>query len=180
MLVGPDNGLLIPALESFGGPAEVVDISLSPFRLEPVSASFHGRDVFAPVAAHLASGATLSEAGEEADAASLQPSPLPSPEFGDDGVLTQVVAVDRFGNAALNLSHEDLPRTGLRLGSPVRMRAGDIDRELPFALTFSDVKAGEAILYEDSYRAVAVAVNRGSAAEQLALQPGVEVRLSPA
>ena len=103
VLVGPDNGLLIPALESFGGPAEVVDISLSPFRLEPVSASFHGRDVFAPVAAHLASGATLSEAGEEVDAASLQPSPLPTPEFGDDGVLTQVVAVDRFGNAALNL-----------------------------------------------------------------------------
>ncbi len=180
VLVGPDNGLLIPALESFGGPAEVVDISLSPFRLEAVSASFHGRDVFAPVAAHLASGATLSEAGEEVDAASLQPSPLPSPEFGDDGVLTQVVAVDRFGNAALNLSHEDLPRTGLRLGRPVRMVAGDIDRELPFALTFSDVEVGEAILYEDSYRAVAVAVNRGSAAEQLALQPGVEVRLSPA
>src|SRR5919199_3156705 len=63
LLVGPDNGLLLPAAERFGGVAEAVDVSASPWRLEPVSATFHGRDVFAPVAARLAGGAALAEAG---------------------------------------------------------------------------------------------------------------------
>ncbi len=180
ILVGPDNGLLIPAIERFGGAADCVDISLSPLRLEPVSASFHGRDLFAPVAAHVAAGADVGAVGEPIEASTLEPSPLPTPEFTGADVVAQVVASDRFGNASLNLSHEDLPRTGLRLGSPVRLVSGDEDRELPFALTFSDVAAGEPILYEDSYRWLAVAVNRGSARESLGLHPGAVVRLSPA
>ena len=63
VLVGPDNGLLWPAVEHLGGAVEAVDVSLSEFRLEPISATFHGRDVFAPVAAHLALGASLPDAG---------------------------------------------------------------------------------------------------------------------
>ena len=124
ILVGPDNGLLTPAAERLGGAAEAVDISLSEFRLEPVSATFHGRDLFAPVAAHLAAGAALADAGEPIDPASLAPSPLPSPGLDGAGATAHVVGVDRFGNVALDVEHEHLPRTGLRLGHPVVVSAG--------------------------------------------------------
>src|SRR5918999_1729963 len=83
-LVGPDNGLLAPSIERFGGAARAIDLSRSPFRLEPVSATFHGRDLFAPVAAHLAIGARLDEAGEKFDPAELTALELPRPEVGPD------------------------------------------------------------------------------------------------
>jgi S-adenosyl-L-methionine hydrolase (adenosine-forming) len=180
VLVGPDNGLLAPAIERFGGAAEAVDVSLSPFRLEPVAATFHGRDLFAPVAARLALGAGLGEAGDPVEVGSLAPSPLPAPRFEESEVIAHVVAVDAFGNASLDLGHEELPRTGLRLGRPVQVEVAGTSRELPYSLTFSDVPPGTPILYEDAYRALAIAVNRGSAAEELGLEPGTEVALRQA
>ena len=180
VLVGPDNGLLAPAIEVLGGAVAAVDVSLSPFRLEPVAATFHGRDLFAPVAAQLALGASLEDAGEPLELEALAPSPLPTPRFDEAGVTAHVVAVDGYGNASLNVGHAELPRTGLRLGRPVRLEAAGTSRELPYALTFSDVPPGELVVYEDAYRALALAVNRGNAAEALGLEPGAEVRLRPA
>jgi len=177
ILVGPDNGLLTAAAERLGGAREAVDISLSPFRLEPVSATFHGRDVFAPVAARLAAGATLVDAGDAIDPASLEPSALPTPEIDADGVTAHVVGIDHFGNSALDLEHEHLPETGLRLGHPVRVAVGGTELRAAFARTFADVEPNGLILYENSYRALGLAVNRGSAAELLGLQPGLDVRL---
>jgi S-adenosyl-L-methionine hydrolase (adenosine-forming) len=177
ILVGPDNGLLTPAAQRLGGASEAVDISLSRHRLDPLSATFHGRDIFAPVAARLALGDALEEVGTPVDPATLAASPLPEPVFDGDGVVAHVVGVDTFGNAALDLEHEDLPRTGLRLGHPVRVgAAGEVVRAA-FARTFAEVAAGELLLYENSYRALELAVNRGSAAERLGLEAGSEVRL---
>lgn len=177
ILVGPDNGLLTPAAERLGGATGAVDISLSEFRLEPVSATFHGRDLFAPVAAHLAAGAALADAGEPIDPASLVPSPLPSPGLDGSGTTAHVVGVDRFGNVALDVEHEHLPRTGLRLGHPVVVSAGGAEHRAAFTLTFADVEPGALIVYESSWGALALAVNRGSAADLLGLDPGAEVRL---
>ena len=113
VLVGPDNGLLWPAIEPLGGAVEAVDVSLSPFRLEPISATFHGRDVFAPVAAHLARGAGLAEAGEEIDVGSLvRPSRRSEPAIGAGRVVAHVVSVDRYGNAALDLGRPPPARDG--------------------------------------------------------------------
>ena len=177
ILVGPDNGLLWPAIARLGGAVEAADVSLSPFRLEPISATFHGRDIFAPVAAHLAGGATLAEVGE-----ALAPDALATLEFGEPGiepgrVLAHVVYVDRYGNVALDLADRHLPETGLRMGHRVEVETGGRSRTAVFALTFADVEAGELILYEDSYRSLALALNRGSAAEALRLSPGDEVVL---
>jgi len=180
ILVGPDNGLLSPAAERLGGTAAAVDISLSPLRLEPISATFHGRDLFAPVAAHLALGAALGDAGEEIEPSSLVSLPATGPRLEGATVVAHVVLVDRYGNAALDLEHERLAKTGLRLGRPVRVQVPGSVREAPFVLTFSDAEPGELVVYEDSYRALALAVNRGSAAAELDLQPGSEVVLSPA
>lgn len=180
LLVGPDNGLLSLAASGFGGVVEAVEIGRSPHRLEPVSATFHGRDVFAPVAARLAAGAALAEAGEPLDPAELVTLELPTPRVEGDTVVAHALAVDRFGNVGLDLSHDELTRVGLRLGRPLELEAGDRRLLAWYGVTFADVAAGEALVYEDAYRSLAVAVNRGSAAELLAVQRDGELRISPA
>jgi S-adenosylmethionine hydrolase len=180
VLVGPDNGLLWPTIEQLGGAIETVDVSLSAFRLEPISATFHGRDIFAPVAAHLARGAALTDAGESIDADSLVRLEVPEPVIEANRVLAHVVSLDRFGNASLDLADRHLPETGLRLGHAVTIEAGGATHDAVFALTFADVSDGGLILYTDSYGSLAVALNRGDAAAALGLEPGSEVVLRPA
>jgi S-adenosyl-L-methionine hydrolase (adenosine-forming) len=180
LLVAPDNGLLWPAIERLGGAAEAVDVSLSPFRLQPVSATFHGRDVFAPVAARLAGGAELGEAGEPIDPRSLAALELPRAAIEADRVVAHVVLADRYGNLVLDLEDRDLPRTGLRLGRRLTVEIRGSDHGAVFTPTFADVPPGELILYEDSSRSLALAVNRGSAAEALGLDLGDQVTLWPA
>jgi S-adenosylmethionine hydrolase len=156
-----------------------VDVSLSAFRLRPVSATFHGRDVFAPVAAHLALGAELAEAGEEIDPGSLVRLEPSEPAVEEGRVIAHVVSVDRYGNLALDLADRHLPRTGLQLGRPLTVEAGGTQVRAMFARAFADAESGELILYEDSNQRLALAVNRGNAAEALELEPGNPVTLSP-
>src|SRR5436309_4487854 len=108
VLVGPDNGLLWLAIEQSGGAVEAVDIARSRFRLEPVSATFHGRDIFRPVAAQLAAGAPFAEAGEPIDPARLVTLELPRPRLEDGVLVAHALYVDRFGNVQLDARHEDL------------------------------------------------------------------------
>ena len=179
LLVGPDNGLLSLAWESSGGVDLAVDVTRSPHRLEPVSATFHGRDVFAPVAARLASGSAPADAGERIDPGTLVRVELPEPRVEDGTLLAHALTVDRFGNAGLNVSHEDLAGTQINLGATVEIEAGGERFLASHAVTFADVKPGELIVYEDAYRMLAVAINRGDAAGTLGLAPDSEVRLRP-
>jgi len=181
VLVGPDNGLLSLAWQAFGGPVDAVEIGRSPWRLEPVSATFHGRDIFAPVAARLAGGGALAEAGEPLDVDELVTLDVPRPRVEDDALVVHVVGIDRFGNLILDAVHDDLPGTGLRLGQPVELDLGDGDVvKAVFAVTFADVPAGGVILYEDAYRSLALAVNRGDAGLDLDLRRDHEIRIRPA
>jgi S-adenosylmethionine hydrolase len=192
ILVGPDNGVLSLAWEQAGGVELAVDVTRSPHRLEPVSATFHGRDVFVPVAAHLAAGAEIADAGEPVDPATLDRLKLPQPRIEGDGwVVAHATAIDGYGNVALNVSHEQLVKTGLMLGATLEVevgaeRGGGAAVQLgggrlaaPFVTTFADVPAGEALVYEDAYRMLALAINRGDAAAELGLAPDDEVRLRP-
>jgi S-adenosyl-L-methionine hydrolase (adenosine-forming) len=177
LLVGPDNGLLIPAAERFGGVLEAIEISTSPWRLEPVSATFHGRDVFAPVAARLAGGAPLASAGEPLEPAELVVLERSEPRREEHALVAHVVASDTFGNAILDAVQDDLQAAGLRLGDAIAARAGGRRVRGVVARTFSDVGAGALIVYEDAGGAVAVAVNGGDATALLGLRAGDEVRL---
>lgn len=179
LLVGPDNGLLSLAWERCGGIDLAVDITRSPHRLEPVSATFHGRDIFAPVAAQLARGAELADAGDQLDEAELQTVRLPEPRVEDGTLVGHALVVDRFGNVALNVGHEDMAGTQITLGAPVEIEVAGELYLATYAQTFADVRPGELIVYEDAYRTLAVAINRGDAAATLALRPDAELRLRP-
>jgi S-adenosyl-L-methionine hydrolase (adenosine-forming) len=179
ILVGPDNGLLSLAWERCGGVELAVDVSRSPHRLEPVSATFHGRDIFAPVAAHLARGAELADAGDPLAPGDLLAVDLPEPRVEGDALVVHALVIDRFGNASLDVSHDDLAGTGITLGGTVELEAGGERYLATYAQTFADVRPGELIVYEDAYRTLAVAINRGDAAGTLALRPDAEVRLRP-
>ncbi len=176
LLVGPDNGLLSLA---WGAVEIAVDISRSPHRLEPVSATFHGRDVFAPVAAALAGGAPIEDAGTPLAADELVRVELPEARVEDGALVGHVLTVDRFGNAGLNVSHEELAGTGITLGSTVEIEAGGEQFLAAYAGTFADVGPGELIVYEDAYRSLAIAINRGDAGATLGLRADAEVRLRP-
>jgi S-adenosyl-L-methionine hydrolase (adenosine-forming) len=179
ILVGPDNGLLSLAWDRCGGVELAVDVTRSPHRLEPVSATFHGRDIFAPVAARLARGAELADAGDPLDPGDLAVVNLPQARVEDGALVAHALVIDRFGNASLDVTHDELAGTAITLGGTVEIEAGGERYLATYAQTFADVRPGELIVYEDAYRTLAVAINRGDAAGTLALQPDAEVRLRP-
>jgi S-adenosylmethionine hydrolase len=179
LLVGPDNGLLSLAWERCGGVELAVDITRSPHRLEPVSATFHGRDLFSPVAAQLAAGAELRDAGDPLEPDALERVELPEPRRDGDTLVAHALIVDRFGNAGLNVGHAEMAGTGMTLGHTVELELRGERYLATYAQTFADVKAGELLVYEDAYRNLAVAINRGNAGATLGLRPDGELRLRP-
>jgi S-adenosylmethionine hydrolase len=180
LLVGPDNGLLLDAADRFGGVAEAMEVSASPWRLEPVSATFHGRDVFAPVAARLAAGEPLAEAGTPLDPDELVRLEPSRARVEGESLVAHVLGADGFGNVALDASHADLAGTGVRMGRPVVVRVGARRAAGVYARTFADVRLGDLLLYEDAGGALAVAVNGGDARALLGARTGDELRVEPA
>ncbi|HLH14544.1 MAG TPA: SAM-dependent chlorinase/fluorinase [Solirubrobacteraceae bacterium] len=179
VLVGPDNGLLMPAAERLGGVVEAVDIGRSPERLEPVSRTFHGRDIFAPVAAAVAAGEPLEAVGEPLDPEQLRRFGLPTAHVNDDVLTVHVLRSDTFGNLILDAAHEQLTALGVRLGDTLTVSHGGAQRVARFVATFAEVTPGELLIYEDATRMVALAVNRGSAAELLGAGPDEELTVRP-
>lgn len=180
LFVGPDNGLLPPAIDALGGPVEAVDVSTSGFRLERASATFHGRDLFAPVAAHLALGAELSEAGEPIDPDSLERTPLSRPQIEQHRAFAHADRVDRFGNISLDLCADDLAGHPLAGAGRVSVGSRSRRRTAVRASAFEQVPDGSFLFYEDSSGRMAVAVNRGDASEVLDVRVGDVVELEPA
>jgi S-adenosyl-L-methionine hydrolase (adenosine-forming) len=177
MLVGPDNGLLMPAAERLGGVAEAYELTNREYALEPVSPTFHGRDIFAPAAAHLTNGLDPAELGPALDADSLVRLELPRPEIGERRIRATCLYVDRFGNIQLNVQVDELERLNIVPGRQVEVEL-PMDRFYALAArTFAEAGTGDIILYEDAYRNIALAISRGNAAETFGVRAGTEVRL---
>jgi S-adenosylmethionine hydrolase len=170
LLVGPDNGVLVWAADALGGIDEVVELTNQDWFLGDVSRTFHGRDVFSPVAARLALGAPLSDAGRTVDPKSVVRLPDPVVAIGDGWIEAEVVTIDRFGNVQLAAPGSMLSGLGPEL------MAGSVKARR--AQTFGDAAPGELIVYEDSAGRVAVAVNGGRAVVVLSVTPGDVVRIA--
>jgi S-adenosyl-L-methionine hydrolase (adenosine-forming) len=180
LLVGPDNGLLSLAAAAGGGIVEAIDIARSPARLQPVSLTFHGRDIFAPVAATLACGEPLAAVGDPIDPAELVMLSLAAPLHGDGTLVAHVLYIDGFGNVALNAGHDQVRELGLKLGQPVELElASGARHSIQFVRTFADVGEGELMLYEDAQRRLAVAISHGDAADQLGVGADDVIRIRP-
>jgi S-adenosylmethionine hydrolase len=173
-LVGPDNGLLAPAVSMVGGADRAVALTNEAYQLPAPGPTFAGRDVFAPAAAHLANGVDLYELGDPVDPMTLLPGVLPVPSPTADGLAAEVLWVDRYGNAQLNVGADDLDgwgdRVGLRWGTDERRTARR-------AGAYDDLRGGDVGLVVDSYGLESVVVPRGSAAATLGLAAGDEVHL---
>jgi S-adenosylmethionine hydrolase len=180
VLVGPDNGLLMPAAERLAGVAEAVDIGESVERLQPVSRTFHGRDIFAPVAAALADGQPLAAVGEPLEPAQLRRMAIPTAHLGDGALTAHVLRSDTFGNLILNAANEQLLAVGAEVGDALSVAHAGTHHTAAYAATFADVTPGELLVYEDAQQMVSLAVNRGSAAKLLGADQDDELVIRPA
>ena len=180
VLVGPDNGLLLPAAQQLGGVQAVHELTSETHRLHPISTSFHGRDIFAPAAAHLVNGLPIEELGPALDPGDIVDLVIPPARPIPGGVETSVIYIDTFGNCKLaGLRMELEAVTGpMRPGRAVRIQAdGAAERHLSWEDTFGNVAVGEPILYVDSYDRLTLAVNQGNAAAQLGLDQDQAIRI---
>jgi S-adenosylmethionine hydrolase len=175
LYVGPDNGLLLPAAERFGGVAAAHELANPAYALERVSRTFHGRDLFSPAAAHLACGVPIAELGPPIALEELVRIDVPRLEVAGSEIRATVLAVDRFGNVSLNVTREQLEDVHVVPGTQVEVVVNEQEYFAVAARTFGDARPGDLILYEDSYRNVAVAVSRGSAAELLGVDEGSDL-----
>ena len=169
--VGPDNGLLAPAVAIVGGADLIVAIEDPRFRLPAEGETFHGRDVFGPAAAVLAAGeAAIDDLGPAVDPGSVAPMLIPLVETdGLGGVLGEVLWIDHFGNAQTNVTPADLESLGIEPGDELVVTAGGTDRLIRWCATYGDVESGDDLLHVDSYGQLALAVRGGRADERYPL-----------
>ena len=182
VLVGPDNGLLAPAVALVGGTSRAVELANPDYRLDAqpeLGRTFDGRDVFAPAAAHLCCGVPLSALGPAINPATLTPGMLPVSHRDGDDLVAEVLWIDRFGNCQLNLDPGDLEELA-PAGAPLQIAAGDDLRTAERVGAYAEVSAGRVGLITDSSGLVSLAVPRRSAADDLGLHEGAEVRLTTA
>ena len=177
VLIGPDNGLLVPAAAVLGGPRAAYELADEAYRLPVVSRTFHGRDVFAPAAAHVAAGVSPGRLGPPVDPATLTRLSLPVTRVGAGMVDTEVLTVDRFGNVQLDATAGDLARANLDSGSSLSVHLAERTVPAVRGEVFEDVAFGELVVLVDSAGRAAVAVCNGSAAGRLRLGVGDRVRL---
>jgi S-adenosyl-L-methionine hydrolase (adenosine-forming) len=180
VFVGPDNGLLSWAVTAAGGATRAFSLTNRELWLRQVAATFHGRDIFMPIAAHLAAGADLASAGTEIDVSELVAVPVPHSLVRDANAEGEVLTVDRFGNVQLTITASDAAEIGVKSGGTVIVRCARLRLAVPYRDTFGAVAPGELVAFTDSAGLVSLAVNGGNAAQRLGLAPGARVLITAA
>ena len=169
VFVGPDNGLLAPAVAMAGGAGTAVELTNADYHLPSPGPTFAGRDVFGPVAAHLCNGVELTDLGSTVDPLSLLPGIVPVPTVEEGAVHGEVLWVDRFGNIQLNVDPDDVAALGEKL---IVSWANDQVRRTRRVDAYASLRPGELGLVVDSYGLLALAFQQASAGDQLTLRPG--------
>lgn len=172
VFVSPDNGVTSQAWECAGGAVEARVLENTDLWSPSPARTFRARDVFSPVAAHLAAGTPLEQVGPAVDVDELERLARREAVVDDDHVHAEVVTVDHFGNLTLNVQRAHLEAAGMTLGDAVELRCSGKARTVPFLLTYGEVGARRLVLCEDSFGTVTVAVNSGSAAKTLRVDRG--------
>ncbi|MBA3875950.1 MAG: hypothetical protein C0498_03290 [Anaerolinea sp.] len=188
VLIGPDNGVLIPAAVALGGVVEARVLENRDLMLPRATSTFHGRDIFAPVAAHLATGRPFEDVGSVVDVDALVQLDFPAPVAADGGLDSLVLYIDSFGNLRLSGSAQDLeavagslaPGRPFTVEFPAQAGRPAVRETMPWCRTFGERPVGAPLLYENSFGQLAIADNQGNAAARLGIDPERPVRIRPA
>jgi S-adenosylmethionine hydrolase len=159
IFVGPDNGVFIPACNLLGGISRVHELTNDEFHRTPVSPIFHGRDIFAPVAGHIAAGVEFEDLGPSIDPESLVPGTYDEAKREKNKFYAKVIQINRFGSLHLNILHEAWDEMGAELGQKVQLKFANRALVARYSRTFGEVEKGEIVILRDDYGRVEIALN---------------------
>ncbi|MEM5871489.1 MAG: SAM-dependent chlorinase/fluorinase [Candidatus Aenigmatarchaeota archaeon] len=161
-LIGPDNGVLMPAIKRLGGVEKVIEINNEKYMNTPVSPVFHGRDIFAPVAAWLSKGVAMEELGKELPKTCLSPSPYEEAKVEKGRIKARIIHINRFGNVCINVLQEAFEKSEISFGDDLTLALRNKKIKAKFVRTFGDVKKGEVLVFKDDYGRIEIAINQGN------------------
>jgi S-adenosyl-L-methionine hydrolase (adenosine-forming) len=177
-LVGPDNGVLLPATRFLGGIKKAVEITNEKYMRKPVSPIFHGRDIFTPAAAYLSKGVKIKEFGNEINEKELTKAPYEEAAINKDEINAKIVSINKFGSFHLNVMHREWDKFNIKLGEPIILKFKNKDIKMPFGRTFGDVSKGKELIMKDDYGRIEIAINQGSFAKKYKVKIGDNVRIT--
>ena len=171
-LIGPDNGVLIPATRFLGGIKKIVEITNEKYMRKPISPIFHGRDIFTPAAAYLSKGVKMEEFGRELKPEALAKSPYEEAEIRGNEMHAKIISINKFGSLHLNITHDAWDEFGVKSGNSVTVYFKNDSLNTPFVTTFGDVEEGEDLIMKDDYGRIEVALNQDSFAKKYKVKIG--------
>ncbi|MBI3026476.1 SAM-dependent chlorinase/fluorinase [Candidatus Woesearchaeota archaeon] len=174
-LIGPDNGVLLPATRFLGGIKRVVEITNENYMRKPVSPVFHGRDIFTPAAAYLSKGVKMKEFGEELSQKDLIKAPYEEAKINNDEIHAKVISINKFGSLHLNIMHKVWDGFKVKTGDFIKLDFSKKSIKVPFFATFGDVEKGKPLIFKDDYGRVEVALNQDSFVGKHKLKVGDDI-----
>ena len=176
VFIGPDNGILTPAAFDDG----VIDVyEVRKYTLPAISRTFHGRDVFAPVAAHISMGKPIEDIGERIDVKGIISIEISRAEIRNGEIIGEIIYIDSFGNAVTNIHPSSLRSLGVEEGGLVSVRVGEVQYETPWVKAYSDVEQGKLLIITNSFNYIELSINQGNASEALKLKIGSKIIVKP-
>ena len=176
-LIGPDNGVLIPATRFLGGVKKAVEITNRKYMRHPISPVFHGRDIFTPAAAYLSNGVKMEEFGNDISPKELVKAPYEEAAIKGGMIHSKIISINKFGSLHLNIMHEVWDKFNIKLNDNVRLDFNGNNVDLPFAATFGDVGKGKPLIIKDDYGRIELALNQDSFAKKYPVKIGDEIRI---
>lgn len=177
-LIGPDNGVLIPAAGFLGGIKKAVEITNEKYMRKPVSPIFHGRDIFAPAAAYLSKGVKIEEFGKALNPKELAKAPYEEAEIKGSEIRAKIISINKFGSLHLNITHNAWAKFKVKVNDKVNLRFHKNSVDMPHAMTFGDVGKGKPLILKDDYGRVEVALNQGSFAKKYNVKIGDDILIT--
>ncbi|MBI2558443.1 SAM-dependent chlorinase/fluorinase [Candidatus Woesearchaeota archaeon] len=171
-LIGPDNGVLLPATRFLGGVQKVVEITNKKYMRHPISPIFHGRDIFTPAAAYLSKGVRIEKFGKELNAEDLAQAPYGEAEVNEDEIRAKIISLNKFGSLHLNIMQKEWDKFNVKLQYEIILKFKNKSVKMPYATTFGDVPKGKPLIMKDDYGRIEIALNQGSFAKKYSIKIG--------